>query len=63
MEHVWRAENNLWKLVISFHYVGSEAQTQVVQLGSPCSLNHLAGPGHFSYPNLVGEGLRHKVFS
>lgn len=42
--------------------MGSEDQTQVIQLGSPRSLNHLAGPGHFSYPYLVDEGLRHKVF-
>lgn len=40
---IWRAEDNLQKLVLSFHHVGPKNQTQV--RGKHLHLlNHLAGP-------------------
>lgn len=32
--HVWRSDDNLWELVLSFHHVGPGEQTQAVSLGS-----------------------------
>lgn len=42
---VWRLENNLYGLVLSFYHVSSGAGTQAVMCGSGCldPLSHLAG--------------------
>ena len=43
---VWRSENNLLELILSFHGIGPRDQTQVVGFGSRhfYSLNHLSSP-------------------
>jgi hypothetical protein len=33
-QYIWHSEDNLQKWVLSFHYVGSRVQTQVVGLAS-----------------------------
>lgn len=46
-EHMWRLVNNLWELVLFFHYRDLRAgdQTEVVKRGSQLLhlLSHLAG--------------------
>lgn len=44
--YVWRSEDNVEELVLSFHYMGSGDQTQDIRLGSKplYPLSRLAGP-------------------
>jgi hypothetical protein len=42
--HVWRSEDTLYKLILSFHILSPRDQTQVIeavsqQLSLPCHLN------------------------
>lgn len=46
MEYVWRSEDSLWELVLSFHHVGSRFQTQRIRLGGL----HLYCPIHLTSP-------------
>ena len=49
MACVWRSENNLRELVLSFHHVGLGDWTQDIRLGSKshCLMSHLTGPQIF----------------
>jgi hypothetical protein len=38
MVQVWRSEENLQELVLSFHHVGSKASTQVIKLVQQMSI-------------------------
>lgn len=41
---MWKSEDNLGELVLSFYHVGPEDQTQAIKAGimSLCQLSHLA---------------------
>jgi hypothetical protein len=42
MALLWDSEDNLWELILSFHYVGPGNHTQVIRYGSkhPILLTH-----------------------
>lgn len=41
-ERAWRSEDNLWKLVLSFHHVGPGDQTQLARLSHKHPLSQFA---------------------
>lgn len=44
MVPVWEAEDTLWELVLSFHCVDPENQTQILSLGGKVPVTHTASP-------------------
>lgn len=57
---VWRSEDNLAELVLSFHHAGSRGGTQAVSwVASEYPLSHLAGPQvHFTAYSLTYRILK-----
>lgn len=49
--NMWKSEDTLWELVLSFYQVGSQNRTQITRLGSLYLLSCLASPSYVFLTN------------
>lgn len=66
MAHMSKSEDNVQKLVLSFHHVDSRPQTQVTRLGGKCVYltKYLTGPyHHFKFTTAKNSLLSPSLFN